>query len=149
MMLLSFIVTFLLKRRFTGMVYAFLVIASLVSISFFSVGVPEHRPGEIAYSSEGLGVRIIYPLPFSFPLFSTLAFNNAQIWHVDTLWYQIRLLNFVIQEDWVFAGRTLNFSWFEYVLYFSFFMLVNVVGALLGYWLSMRRSEFQTRQSTS
>lgn len=148
-MLFSLFLTYLLKRKFHGKTYGFLVVVSLASISFFSAGVPEHRAGEIAWPSGEIGVRVNYPLPLSFPVFSTLEFNDRQVRHTTTQWYQIHVLNFVIQEDWVFFGSTANLSWFEYALYLSFFMLVNIVGVLLGYWLSMRKSVLQSRVSAS
>jgi hypothetical protein len=146
-MLLSLFAAFLLKRWFQGRIYGLLVILILIFASFFSVGIPILRPSPYINPVTENGILVQYPIPLSFPIFSYLVSNDGQIRHTATLWYQVLLFNFVILEDWVFYGGILNFSLFEYALYFSLFMLVNIVGALIGYWLGMRKSASQSLSS--
>jgi hypothetical protein len=148
-MLLSLFAALFLRRKFQGRIYSLLIMVILVLVSFFSVGIPIFRPSGYVHPLTENGVLVQYPMPLSFPVFSYLVSNDGQIRHAVTLWYQIRLFNFVIQDDWVFYGGILNFSWFEYALYFSLFMLVNIVGALLGYWMNVRKPAFQSRRSPS
>lgn len=119
--------------------YVLLSIVSLVLISFFSVGIPEFRFGQRVWPVERNAVLLHNPVPLSFPLYASIRYERDI--HVDDMLYRLYLFNFVIQEHWIFFYSfmpylTFNLSMFDYVLYYSFFMLFNIVGAIIGYWIS-------------
>ena len=139
-MLLSMFISFLLARRFGGRMYVPLMIVGLVLVSFFSVGIPEFRFGQRVWPMERNAVLLHNPVPLSFPLYaSSVKYETDEAYRGDML-YQLYLFNFVIREHLIFfysfiPSKTFNLGMFDYVLYYSFFMLVNMVGAILGYWL--------------
>lgn len=135
-MLLSLFVSFLLTRKLRGKTRVLPVIASLVLISFFSVGTPNYH--ELPMENQR-GILFDNPLSISFPFYASLTIENVGI-STGTQYYQLYFLTLMLHKDWVQATSPgviwLNMSWSDYILYYSFFMLVNMVGTIIGYWLS-------------
>jgi hypothetical protein len=152
-MLLSVFVSFLLARRFHGKLYAFLITVTLVIMSFFSTGSPTcflcEFPSWSRFTlyTRNNGVLLKHLLPLSFPFHASI---NRQHPNLRTLneTYQLHFLTSTFQESPVFVSvgpgivdtvyLTLYFTWTHYVLYYSFFLLVNVIGAIIGYWTEKR-----------
>jgi len=130
-MLLSMFTSFLLARKFGRVTYVLLTTVALVFISFFSVGLPR------AFSGRDYPTPSYYPLPFSFPFYSID--NPHSHWGMLTVVsesYEIYFLTFRIAEFWDFyplSQRSYNMIPFRFYLYF---LLINLVGAILGYWIS-------------
>ena len=138
-MLLSLFISFLLARIFPRKICVLFMAFCLLLISFFSVGVPSYH--EFPYRSEPRQQGILFenPLPLSFPFYASLTLENIGI-STGTQYYQLHFLTLIFHRDWVQGTSPgmiwLNISWSDYILYCSFFILVNIVGAVLGYWLS-------------
>lgn len=136
----------LAARRFRGKVFALLVIIISGVIAFFSVGIPScvtlpeyHR----FPSSPKSGVLLENPLPLSFPIHSSLSLTVT----FSSAWQDLQLYFTGLQfhAERIFGvshmgGYWLDFSLVDYANFFSFFMLINVVGSVFGYWLSRRAS---------
>lgn len=151
-MLLSLFTSFLLARRFPRKLHALFMAIGLLLVSFFSVGVPEYvsipkedfrRPT----STEGVLLNNFFPL--SFPFYSSV-YYQMPVGIRDSYWkeYRLNLLTVILYGTRILHGATgpagvgsfvLSFSWLDYILYFSVFLLINIVGAVLGYWISKRR----------
>lgn len=139
-MLLSTIISFLMARTFHGKGYVFSIAISLLLTSFFSVGVPHYlQLGELSEAQNG--VLFENPLLFSFPFYALL--KNEYI-GISSLrqYYQLCFFTFMFHKSWVLADvaahRWLGISLLDYFLYFSFFLTLNIVGAIIGYWTSKR-----------
>lgn len=143
-MLLSMFVSFLLTRKLRGKTYVLAVVVSLFLISFFSVGVPTviNLPEREVVPAER-GILLDNPLPLSFPFYASLNVKkpiNLTTEHYVSEKYQLYFFASMFHQTWVWSefpgGVHLNISLVDYILYCSFFMFVNVVGALMGYWIS-------------
>lgn len=139
-MLLSMLVSLLLAKRFHGKIYVLLMAVGLVLTSFFSVGVPSYHfiSKDSAVEAQS-GILLDNPLPLSFPIYASL---NLE-WRALSAWtqhYQLYFLTFIFYKNKVQSQSLiymwLFLSWGDYILYYSFFLIVNFVGAVIGYWLS-------------
>lgn len=145
-MLLSLFTSFLLTRMSRKKLYVLFMAIALFLISFFSVGVPEsvtipNRSFQDT-GTEGLMLNDFHPL--SFPFYSSV-YQREPVYFHDVEWEEYRL-NFVTMTLYGTRilyesnlGAALSFSWIDYILYFSLFLLVNIAGAVVGYWISNRR----------
>jgi hypothetical protein len=137
-MLLSILISFLLARRFRSMLYEFLTITALVLVSYFSFGFP---------TGGSYPTPSYYPIPLSFP-FHSIGFTHPSFGMLQVLSesYELYFLNIPIEETWhmyplsnklpIFFGLyQLKHPWVFHPHY-RFFFLVNVVGAIFGYWIS-------------
>jgi len=137
-MLISTLMSFILIRKFSAKVSSWLIVVCLILISFFSVGIPEPTYYDF-YSTMETYLFIWNPLPLSFPVYALVAPSGRTVRQMDALWYRFHFFSLSIGEEWMRIGGEggpTNFRVFEYLLYYSFFMLVNIVGAVFGYWLS-------------
>ena len=149
-MLLSMFTSFLLARRFHRKAYVFLMAAGLVFTSFFSVGLPHYYSERIIADTES-GLLLENPVPLSFPFYASLYFERVSIAHnfrhlgFDKETYQLHFLTLILHDFLVYkrywgglAGSLLfmKITWGHYILFISFFSLVNIVGVIIGYWLS-------------
>ncbi len=147
-MLLSMFISFLLARRFRSMLYEFLTITALVLISYFSFGFPTGRD----YPTPSY-----YPIPLSFPFYSIgsthpghgmLPVESVPVESTPVLSesYELYFLNIPIAETWhhysfsdelpiFFLLYQLKHPWVFHPHY-QFFFVVNLVGAIFGYWIS-------------
>lgn len=151
-MLVSMLLAFVLSRRFHGALYVLLLLASLGLISLFSAGIPTYQVGgRHYYTGEGV-VLLSWALPLSFPLFASVRFNEYDTFHGFALVYQVYFLGFLLKDNWVstpgFSGGIMfNFTVFDYVLYYSFFMVINIAGVVVGYALDKVRFRDKLRQT--
>jgi hypothetical protein len=133
-MLLSFVSSKLLP----GKVYVLVMLAFLIPASFLSIGIPQQQPDYLDYLTGEQAILLDAPFPFSFPVYASVVIERD----VEVLYqyYRLFFLNYVLNDRMVVAAGNLgsvffHFPAFYYVLYFSFFMLIDVFGAIIGYWL--------------
>ncbi len=139
-MLLSMFMSFLLARRFHGKVYVFLMAIVLTLTSFFSVGSPHYYSKVFPDRTES-GILLENPLLLTFPFYASLCLERTIAFDHET--YQLRFLTLMFQEYSVYSEGprgtlSLDISWSIYILFISFFFLVNMVGAIIGYWISRK-----------
>jgi len=150
-MLLSLFISFLLVRMSRRRLYLVITATGLLLISFFSVGVPEYVyvPKDFDQPISTEGVLLHYFLPLSFPFYSSVYYQPPLAFR-DSYWeeYRLNFLTMILYGTRILGGSTaptpgggfiLRFSWRDYILYFSVFLLVNTLGAVLGYWISKKR----------
>ena len=128
-MLLSLVMSFLLLRRFKGKAYVLFTAIALFLISLFSVGVPYVREYPASYSIPTY--KTIEPrhiLPLSFPFRGHFYYR----WWWGESQYYLYFLTFEIMH---FGGSFMGIDSGIYILLFSFFLLFNLLGAILGYWI--------------
>jgi len=146
-MLLSVLASFLLARRFHGALYSLMIALSLGAMSLLSVGVPTHQAGDRQYLTGDSAIVLNRPLPLSYPIYASVRFYSQYTPQGDgsyEAFYQVYFLGFLFKEDSMLirndsAFRMLNFTMFDYLLFCSFFMLINVVGTAVGFRLSKAR----------
>ena len=122
----------------------------LALTSFFSVGIP-HYESRDSYLWDSAGVVLEYPLPLSFPFYASLHFERMTTAHnmrhigFDKETYHLHFLTLILHDSVVYkivwggpipAVPFMSITWGHYILYYSFFLLVNIVGAIIGYWIS-------------
>ncbi len=132
-MLLSILLSFLLARKFTGKIYVLLTTVFLALISLFSMGLPSHFPYRYSptvwvYDPKSLLYELKSPLPLSFPFYASVQ-KGIFIGPVIN-YYLLHFLTFEFVRDYL--PSTLGVLY----LYYSFFLLANIVGAIIGYWIS-------------
>ena len=125
-MLLSMFISFLLARRFSRRIYVPLMVVVMILISTSSVGwitmLDEHR----------INVEPQCTPPLSFP------FHTIKM--VQTWWrggfpvYSIRFLELQISE--IVSENYWFLTLRQVLLIHTFFLLVNIVGAILGWGIS-------------
>lgn len=147
-MLLSILLSFVSSKLLRGKAYVLMILAFLIPATFLSVGGPRQWPNQRDFAAGGPTIFPTLPFPFSFPVYASFVIDR----HDDVIYYRLSFLNYVLSDRWIFAKYSLspplfNFPSFYYVLYFSFFMLINVFGAMIGYWLG--KSAFIDRRINS
>lgn len=158
--------SFLLARMFSQKAYVFFSVVTIALISLFSVGLPYRESGSSHYPHQPLqqtsGIVIRNPLPLSFPFYAfvnhttqlgpyTGIETSLEVYQIEflTLRFPQSALRTIVYQNTTYANsqQTLMYfylDWGDYLLlYFSFFMLVNVIGAFIGYWIS--RSTLATK----
>jgi len=127
-MLLSMFISFILARKFTGKTYVSLMTVSLILVSLFSMGLPRLFP----YYQYQSRYELKYPLPLSFPFYASLqpvtVTTRPPYGPISS--YLLHFLTFEFVR--VYAPFTLGWL----CLYYSFFLLFNLIGAIFGYWIS-------------
>ena len=135
-MLLLIPLSFLLARRFSGKIYTTLIIVATILVSFFSAfgWITIHQHTDFTFKT--VEYYRLHPVPLSFPFYAS-AFVELPAWplpfDLSRVIYQIDFLTFEI------ISVTIDYSSFTLgtaSIYFSFFLLVNIVGAIMGYWIS-------------
>ena len=120
MMLLSMFSSFLLVRKFGSRIYVRLVTILIILVSLFSMGLPVFN--------SGWEYELKYPLPLSLPFYASIEWRGG---FPELSLYLLYFLTFEI-------NRSVTPSYFFHgmlFLHYSFFLLVNVVGAVVGYWI--------------
>lgn len=105
--------------------YALLMITAIALISFLSVGFPSfYRYDRDFYGNRVLLLKVKYPLPLSLPFYASFYPS------LSAPYYLIYFLTVKLHDlgRYPTAGR--------FILDFTFFLLINLVGAIFGYWLS-------------
>ena len=146
-MLLSMFISFLLARKIKGKLYVLLITVVLILVSLFSIGFP--RIWDYLgwrYSPEYIFWQLNLPaLALSFPFhvyFSqVLHFVSPLPPLPNPPRYDLSLFFLVFKLE-SFYGIFLTIGYI--ILLVSFFLLVNLVGAILGYWIS--KTTFIDRQ---
>ncbi len=133
-MLLSAFLSFLLAKKLKGVMY---VIPMVITISLISFPSAFSQLEAVYY--QGLNWHVFYPnspLPLSFPFYSDI-YSSPPPLYVE--WPS----NIVIEEFYglKFLGleiyRTDSMLFInEVILFYGFFFLINIIGTLIGYWLS-------------
>jgi len=138
-------ISFLLARRFKGKVYVFLMTVVLILLSLFSIAFPS------VWGTFGEGITFwqanLPTIPLSFPFHASISKQYMILFRIlfpelirpypNPPAYFIRIY-FLTNQFWTNEKLTpLYFLTSELViLLISFFLLINLVGAMLGYWIS-------------
>ena len=128
-------ISFILARKFTGKTYVSLMTVSLILVSLFSMGLPSHFPFRHhrtiwVYDPKSLLYELKSPLPLSFPFYASVQKGLYVIVGPVFNYYLLHFLTF----EFVRGYAPFTLGWL--CLYYSFFLLVNLVGAIFGYWIS-------------
>jgi len=139
--LLSVLLSLLFARKLKGATYAIPMIIVISFVSFLSA----FGQLKVVYY-RGLNWHILYPNsppPLSFPFYSDI-YSSPPPLHVE--WPS----NIMIEEFYglKFLGVEIHrtnsmFDMEESLLIYVFFLLVNVIGTLIGYWIN--KSTFTER----
>ncbi len=145
-MLFAMFISFLLARRFQGKVYVLSIAVVLVLVSLLSTGFPSVwgtvGPSQLAVAYVGEGTTIwqlnIPAVPLSFPFYASISEEYHTILfivgYLSPPLYQIEL-TFLTNPIW--ANN--RYYWFltseHIILLASSFFIINLAGAILGYWL--------------
>jgi len=136
-MLLSMFISFILARRFKGKVYILLITVVLILVSLFSIGFPSVWDLGGWYSPQYRFWQLNLParaLSFPFHVYSSLVrlrfvLPGPPIPPI----YDLNLYFLVFQLE---SFDRIYLSTGYIILFVSFFLLVNLVGVILGYWIS-------------
>jgi len=146
-MLLSMFISFLLARKFRGKVYVLLMILVPVLISLFSIGFPsvwgtlEWYSLAVEHVREGTTIwhMNIPAIPLSFPFYASISeeyhFLPFIVDYTPPPLYQIELY-FLTNQIWTNGHVHWVLTSEHTILLVSSFLLVNIVGAIFGYWIS-------------
>ncbi len=132
-MFLSLFLSVILARRFSGRKYVILTIVVMVLVSFFSaVGWITIDQRRSFYPFRIFEFDRPHPLPLSYPFYASVFYEDVIIARAppSDAWgpiYRIDFLAFEIARG-VF---TLGIA----PIFYSFFLLVNIVGGFVGYWM--------------
>jgi len=118
-MLLSMLLSLLTARWFKGKIYVLFNIFLIIVLSTASIGVVD---------VQNLHFYLRKPIPVSYPFFasSIIDYSNG-----DSQKY---LLHFIFEKFKVYP--THNFLLGDFVPLYSLFLLLNLVGVIIGYWIS-------------
>lgn len=152
------LLSFLQARMFRPKAYVVFSAVTIALISFISVGVPYYKSGVSYFPQQPLqqtsGIVIRNPLPLSFPFYSSVnhttqlgpyaGFKTSwEVYQIEflTLRFPQSALHTIVYQNTTHAESQQSLTsfyldWGDYLLYFSFFTLVNLVGAIIGYWIS-------------
>jgi len=118
-MLLSMLVSLLSARWFKGRTYVLWMVFIIIVFSTISVGVID---------VQNLHFYLRKPVPASYPFFASSIYDYSD--GGEPKYY----LHFLVEKFQVY--HTHNFLLGDFVPLYSLFLLVNLVGAILGYWIS-------------
>jgi hypothetical protein len=128
-MFLSIFLSFVLSRKFRGRSYALLTILITVVVSFFSASGWE----EVIVFNSDYYFTPTFPIPLSFPFYASIDISMGFISPPGSPpmygEYQFYFLTVEIGR-FVFPLRSALF-----LLVYSFFVLVNLIGGIVGYWM--------------
>ncbi len=138
-MLLSLVSSSILARKPRIYTISMIIIVSLVSF-FSAFGLPQVT--RITMHDTHF-VKPVLPLPLSFPFYAYV-FN----WHspplpVDQMSWTSEHYSLDVLGIRIYDVDLLDALWEDAFLFFSFFLLVNIIGAIVGYWIS--KSKFIER----
>jgi hypothetical protein len=141
-MLLSILLSFVLARKFEGRKYAMLIFTVIVLVSFSSAfgWITIHQYEE--FPLRTIEYYRLHPVPLSFPFYASTSLhlpitllNYSPIlglFNLTKIIYQIDFLTFeIISINTYYSSFTLKIA----PLCYSFFLVVNVIGAIVGYWI--------------
>ena len=136
-MLIAILLSFVSTKRLRGSKYVLLMILVIALMSFLSAF---NMVKVITYDSTYYFAPNL-PIPLSFPLYASLDTN----WFFDaSLYFPPRYgfyeLHFLTVE---IGGFLFPFTSDLLILFYSLFILVNIIGAIIGYWIG--KSAFSER----
>jgi hypothetical protein len=134
-MLLSMFITFLLTRKFKGKVFVLLVTAVLILISVLSIGFPSVWRSYYGITFWQMNSPAI---PLSFPFYVSIpevSYATINIPHPRPLppGYDVELFFLGFMIDGLYL---IHLQASHIIFLVSFFLLINLVGAIFGYWIS-------------
>ncbi len=129
-------ISFVLSRRFAGKTYVLSMIVTLFFVSLFSAGFPSVKDLEVQ-PKEGYWQVNLFAIPLSFPFYACI--SEFEGWYVaPPLFippprYDVKLYfcGFEIGANYGIPLTT-NYA----IFLISFFLLINLIGAILGYWIN-------------
>jgi len=133
-MLLSMFVSLLLARKFKGKIFVPLMTAVLILVSASSIGFPSVWG---SYGRDTFWQVNLRTIPLSYPFYVNIpnthhaTINLLQYRFPPT--YDMELFFFMFMIDDVIL---ISLQLSHIILLVSFFLLVNLVGAIFGYWIS-------------
>ena len=136
-MFLSAYLSFFLARKVRDIEYVVLTIVAVVLISFFSAFGWIEVTQRVYLQGTFWYVKPVFPLPLSFPFL-------MHVHVVRGIVYDFCFLGKLINREsseWLLAGRA--------IMFYSFFLLVNIVGSVIGYWANKKgfaRPKFKKRR---
>jgi len=141
-MFLSTFLSFVLARKFKGRKYAIFVFVTIVVVSFFSAfGWITIRQYE-EFPLRTTEYYRLHPVPLSFPFYASTSLhlpitllNYPPVLRLFDLTKIIYRINFLTLE--IISINTL-YSSFTFGIApscYSFFLVVNIIGAVVGYWI--------------
>lgn len=123
-MLLAAILSFLVNGKFQGKKYVAIMITITLLISFFSAFGWIEVSQRMSYTGINCYIRPIFPIPLSFPFFA----------YVERARYDLFFFVWRINREY-----THIFLASRGFLYYSLFLLVNIIGSIIGYWINKTR----------
>jgi len=133
-MLLSMFISLLLARKLRGVTYVLLTTVALLYISLLSFGLPTLGP----YNPT----PDLIPFPLSFPFYSINTVRPRSFWTFTEMAesYELYFMTSRIAEVWEERSH-FQFNYLEDLFpFYCYFLLINIVGAILGYGLSKSKS---------
>ena len=134
-MLLSMFISLLLARRFKGKVFVLLMTAVLILVSVSSIGFPSvwrSYYGVTFWQVNSPAIPLSFPFYVSIPEVDYLTIN---IPHPKPLppGYDLELFFLGFMIDGLYL---IHLEASHIIFLVSFFLLINLVGAIFGYWIS-------------
>jgi len=144
-MFLSMSLAFFLARKFQGKKYAISIVTLIVFGSFFSTfgWITIHQRTD--YTQRTVQWYKFHPIPLSFPFYALVFYDLTVIplpIDLSKITYQINFLTFEITQ---FTTYYSSFTLRDASIYYSLFLSVNIVGALVGYWINISTTRKSAR----
>jgi len=139
-MFLSALISFLLARRFSKRAYIILIITASALLAFFSTFglMTMHQRLNPPYEPDILYYEL-HPIPLSFPFHASVfmdmpaipfGFGSARI-HYEINFVTIEIFNAIIYYY--------SFAPWSALIFYCFFLLIDVAGSVIGYWMAKHR----------
>ena len=135
-MLLLMFVSFLLARRFKGKVFVLLMTAVLILISVSSTGFPSvwgPWRGHTFWQVNSPAIPLSFPFYISIPKVSYGLIEPPFYPKPLPPGYDVELFLLGFMIDGLYL---INLTASHIIFLVSFFLLINLVGAIFGYWIS-------------
>ena len=142
-MLLSIFLSFVLARNFKGRKYAIFVFVVIVLVSFFSAfgWITIHQYEEFPLRTTAY--YRLHPVPLSFPFYASTSLHLPitllnyhpirSLFDLTKIIYRINFLTLeIISINTLYSSFTFGIAPSCY----SFFLVVNIIGAFVGHWIS-------------
>ena len=113
------------------------MITITVFMSFFSAFGWIEVTQRASYTGTYLYIKPISPLPISFPFISRVYLFDSTRDSNPVEVYDLFFLGMQINREYT-ASFPAGFLASKGFLYYSFFLLVNIIGSIIGYWINTR-----------
>ena len=124
-MFTSYFLTKLARKDFVPIITVFIIL-----VSFFSAYFPASGP-----RARSHGIILVFPFSFlSFPFYDFI----DEVFVEPVYWVEVHRIRF-FTVDITSSPSMVGLINMQSISIFSFFLLVNILGALLGYWIGKRR----------